>query len=89
MKTREAAPQIKILRIDDFESAIKSREQSGARVKHPHLCIYKIVSKKAVTYYRRYIDGAIAHEAEAEIEKWLLRNMRDDENLMIDQVDLA
>jgi hypothetical protein len=83
---------VKILRIDDFDAHGKARQGVGAnrrRVFYGHLCIYKIFSAKSATYYRYYIDHEVAHLPEHDLEKWLLRHLKDDENLLIDQVDLA
>ncbi len=97
------AVAVKILRIDDFDDARKARNQAGVRLLHAHLCIYKIVIRKArlwywrwlgpkpkvATYYRRYIDADLAHGPIAGLEAWLREHMDDDDNLLIDRVDLA
>jgi hypothetical protein len=81
---------IKILLIDDYDVGRKARYGPDQRRVHfPHLCIYKIHGSKSATYYRRYISQDVAHDTEQAVEKWLLRHMKDEENLMIDQVDLA
>lgn len=79
-------PQIKILIIDDFDFARKERGSDNVRLKFAHLCIYKIISQGAVTYYRRYLDDTVAHGGVEEVEKWLLRNLNDEGNVFLDQV---
>lgn len=81
---------LKILQIDDFEAGRKARYgPENRRVQFGHLCIYKISGAQSVTYYRRYLDQSIAHDSEAQIEKWLQIHMKDKENLLIDQIDLG
>jgi hypothetical protein len=80
-------PQIKILRMHEFDEHTKVREADGRRLQFAHLCIYKIVGTGA--YYIRYVDHTVAHLSEGEQEKWLLRHMKDKANELLDQADSA